>query len=401
MSTYVAILMICAVFIVGEILSKLVSYKVTGYVFAMIILIIVGGQFGLITTETFNNTLFVDVAYGFGVPFAITCFGGSIPFKSFKGEWKTCIIAIAAVVFIVALGAIAGFTVLDKVTALYGSVEVAGGTQAGLIFLAQLKETGEQKIAAIIAILMTGQVLVGYPACGYALKKAMVKRLGDESFNNFSVAGTGELLLADNSKKLIKVPEFLANNFYYVFAVLALCCIGGFYIGEITGISMFVWDLLIGFIAAQLVGFDNVKINAHYFDDLVNQMQNKQQQFIDRVLKTNYWKKEGGCKMQFDAIVGNPPYMEMDGGAQASARPIYQHFVSTAKSLKPNYLSFIMPTRWYAGGKGLDDFRDEMLDDIHIETLYDCVSPEDIFPNTNIRGGVCYFLWNAKFENNK
>lgn len=64
MSTYVAILMICAVFIVGEILSKLVSYKVTGYVFAMIILIIVGGQFGLITTETFNNTLFVDVDMG-------------------------------------------------------------------------------------------------------------------------------------------------------------------------------------------------------------------------------------------------------------------------------------------------------------------------------------------------
>lgn len=118
--------------------------------------------------------------------------------------------------------------------------------------MAQLKETGEQKIAAIIAILMTGQVLVGYPACGYALKKAMVKRLGDESFSSLSAAGTGELLLADNSKKLIKIPEFLANNFYYVFAVLALCCIGGYYIGEITGISMFVWDLLIGFIAAQL-----------------------------------------------------------------------------------------------------------------------------------------------------
>lgn len=88
MSTYVAILMICAVFIVGEILSKLVSYKVTGYVFAMIILIIVGGQFGLITTETFNNTLFVDVAYGFGVPFAITCFGGSIPSRVSKASGK-------------------------------------------------------------------------------------------------------------------------------------------------------------------------------------------------------------------------------------------------------------------------------------------------------------------------
>lgn len=150
-----------------------------------------------------------------------------------------------------------------------------------------------------------------------------------------------------------------------------------------------------------LVGFDNIKINAHYFDDLVNQMKNKPQQFIDRVLKESYWKKEGGGKMKFDAIVGNPPYMEMDGGAQASARPIYQHFVSTAKSLKPDYLSFIMPTRWYAGGKGLDDFRDEMLDDIHIETLYDCITPESIFPNTNIRGGVCYFLWNAKYDNRK
>lgn len=150
-----------------------------------------------------------------------------------------------------------------------------------------------------------------------------------------------------------------------------------------------------------LVGFDNIKINAHYFDDLVNQMKNKPQQFIDRVLKESYWKKEGRGKMKFDAIVGNPPYMEMDGGAQASARPIYQHFVSTAKSLKPDYLSFIMPTRWYAGGKGLDDFRDEMLDDIHIETLYDCITPESIFPNTNIRGGVCYFLWNAKYDNRK
>lgn len=261
MNIFLAILMICAVFIVGEILSKMVSYKVTGYVFAMIILIIVGGQFGLITSETFNNTLFVDVAYGFGIPFAITCFGGSIPFKSFKGEWKTCVIAVLGVICIVGLGTIAGFTILDKVTAIYGSVEVAGGTQAGLIFLAQLKETGEQKIAAIIAILMTGQVLVGYPACSYALKKAMIKRLGDEDFNNLTVSGNGELLLADHSKKFIKVPEFLANNLYYVFAVLALCCIGGYYIGEVTGISMFVWDLLIGFIAAQLGLIDGDSLN--------------------------------------------------------------------------------------------------------------------------------------------
>ncbi len=108
---------------------------------------------------------------------------------------------------------------------------------------------------------------------------------------------------------------------------------------------------------------------------------------------------EGDDTVKFEAVVGNPPYMEMDGGAQASARPIYQHFVSISKTLDPQYLSLIMPTRWYAGGKGLDAFRDEMLNDCHIEKLVDCLSPNDIFPNTNIRGGVCYFLRNKMFDN--
>ncbi len=58
-----------------------------------------------------------------------------------------------------------------------------------------------------------------------------------------------------------------------------------------------------------------------------------------------------------------------------------------------------MPTRWYAGGKGLDDFRDEMLNDIHLKELHDWLTPEDIFPNTNIRGGVCYFLWDKNYDN--
>lgn len=150
-----------------------------------------------------------------------------------------------------------------------------------------------------------------------------------------------------------------------------------------------------------LIGYKVAQVNAHYFDDLINMMQNKPKQFTDRVLRTNYWKAKGVSGMKFDAVVGNPPYMEMDGGAQASARPIYQYFVSTAKQLNPNYLSFIMPTRWYAGGKGLDGFRDEMLNDEHLQVLYDCLSPEDIFPNTNIRGGVCYFLWNKNYDNSK
>lgn len=149
-----------------------------------------------------------------------------------------------------------------------------------------------------------------------------------------------------------------------------------------------------------LVGYSDTEINAHYFDDLVNIMENKPQQFVEKVRKESYWKKGNG-EMQFDAIVGNPPYMLMDNGAQASARPIYQYFVSTGIMVNAEYLSLIIPTRWYTGGKGLDDFRDKMLDDDHIEELYDVLTPEDVFPNTNIRGGVCYFLWDKNYDNRK
>lgn len=89
----------------------------------------------------------------------------------------------------------------------------------------------------------------------------------------------------------------------------------------------------------------------------------------------------------------------MDGGAQASASPIYQNFVQAAKELNPRYISLIMPSRWYTGGQGLDIFRDEMLNDKHIRELHDWLTPEDIFPNTNIRGGVCYFLWDSIYDN--
>lgn len=109
----------------------------------------------------------------------------------------------------------------------------------------------------------------------------------------------------------------------------------------------------------------------------------------------------GDENLKFDVIIGNPPYQEMDGGAQASASPIYHHFVRLAKELNPELISFIIPTRWYAGGKGLDDFRDEMLNDIHLKELHDWLTPEDIFPNTNIRGGVCYFLWDRNYDNSK
>lgn len=103
--------------------------------------------------------------------------------------------------------------------------------------------------------------------------------------------------------------------------------------------------------------------------------------------------------IEFSAVVGNPPYQVMDGGAQASAAPVYQDFVGIAKRLQPNYISMIMPTRWYAGGRGLDDFREEMLNDQHVHSIHDFLSPDSIFQGTNIRGGICFFLWSASYNN--
>ena len=146
-----------------------------------------------------------------------------------------------------------------------------------------------------------------------------------------------------------------------------------------------------------LRGYSDKTINVEYYENIIYDVKNNCDKFNNRVQKL--FKERGGDNLKFDVIIGNPPYQEMDGGAQASASPIYQNFVQAAKELNPKYISLIMPSRWYTGGKGLDSFRDEMITDEHIRELHDWLTPENIFPNTNIRGGVCYFLWDSEYNN--
>lgn len=148
-----------------------------------------------------------------------------------------------------------------------------------------------------------------------------------------------------------------------------------------------------------LVGFRNTQVNAQYYKDLIEVIKNNPATFVNEVRDgRRFWKANNNDHMKFNAIVGNPPYQVMDGGAGASAMPIYNKFVEISKQIKPYYISLIMPARWYAGGKGLDDFRDMMLNDSHIAQITDFINSKDCFPNASIGGGILFYLWDYEHK---
>jgi DNA or RNA helicases of superfamily II len=145
-----------------------------------------------------------------------------------------------------------------------------------------------------------------------------------------------------------------------------------------------------------LLGFRKGKANLVPMEDLIEQVQNNKTELIEKITKGQIFKNLKSMKIT--AIVGNPPYQETTSSETAQARPLYDKFVSLSKDLKPSYISLIMPSRWYSGGIGLDDFREQMLSDDRMRVLVDFQNASDCFPGVNIGGGICYFLHDENYK---
>lgn len=153
-----------------------------------------------------------------------------------------------------------------------------------------------------------------------------------------------------------------------------------------------------------LLGFKNGVANVYFEKDIVSKVKkSEEREKVSKILKdVKTWEKE--CKNQkentvnFDCVVGNPPYQEMDGGHGASAGALYNYYYYLAEDTTSKCIDLIMPSRWMTGGKGLDDFRRKMLLNNHIRILHDHISSKNVFSNVDIKGGVCYFLYDNAYK---
>ena len=145
-------------------------------------------------------------------------------------------------------------------------------------------------------------------------------------------------------------------------------------------------------------GYKSVESNVKYVPNLLNNIENNMELLVQEIKKASYWGKDGK-EMNFEAIVGNPPYQNNTGGGQAQGTPLYNKFVELSIKLAPNYISMIMPSRWFSGGFSiLDSFRKDFVKDNHIIKIHDFPNALDCFNNVQIKGGVCYFLYSKNYS---
>ena len=235
-----------------------------------------------------------------------------------------------------------------------------------------------------------------------------VPRYVDQGKVTKDVFRTDAHILEINSKSGL-YPLYVAYNIYRARVEAAKQKYG-----EVShGFAMNLWDATIeenilvvcktpmakSITKRTLAGFRNTRVNAQYYPDLIQNISERPEAVVNTFRDgKHFWKINQDNNMKLDAIVGNPPYQVMDGGAGVSAVPVYNRFVEIAKQSKPNYISMIMPAKWYNGGRGLEQFRNDMLHDRRIRSLYDYIDPHDCFPTVDVAGGICYFLLDKNYN---
>lgn len=247
---FMSVAIICGIYVVCELIGKLTHYKVPTLVIFMVALIILGGQLGILPTDLFETAGFSPMIYSFGLPFVLAGFGTTMSVSSIKGEGRTVVIALLAILCIGGLGLLAGLLFMDPRTAIYGAVEVAGGGQAGLIFLTHLQEIeGSEKMIALMLCLMNMQILFGYPLSVISMRKSMKLRIEKGNIPMLAVSGDQE---PKEDKQLLRIPKDLKNNFYYVFFMLGIICFLSAKLYDVTTLSAYLWYILLGFLFAEL-----------------------------------------------------------------------------------------------------------------------------------------------------
>lgn len=142
-----------------------------------------------------------------------------------------------------------------------------------------------------------------------------------------------------------------------------------------------------------LAGFTDAKVNTHYFEDLVNQLKSKPENFINKITKPDYWKQQGNEDMKFDAVVGNPPYQVTATGDANGSDPIYHLFIDVSCNLADK-VSMIHPARFlFNAGKTPKDWNQKILNDEHFKVVKYWAKSDEVFPTVDIKGGVAVTYW--------
>ena len=150
-----------------------------------------------------------------------------------------------------------------------------------------------------------------------------------------------------------------------------------------------------------LSGYTGATVNAIYLSKILERMQD-QKRLSNKLRNPASWGKEGDVKMKFNAVVGNPPYQETGGSGGTNDSPVYQLFAMSAEQIDPDYISLIMPARWFSGGREnlLGEFRRHMLENRHLSKMYVYPEAREIFPTVEIKSGLCYYLHDNSYDGN-